>query len=315
MPDDNLNSRFEKNGYILVREALTPAEVTALRSVLADAFVGANDAKGKARRVLFPHEILSLDRVYSVVFKPKVVDALKEILGSSYTMFVDLMVQRNMFGHGPRQGWHTDSGSEGAAPYLFEPDYRFVKCGIFLQDNDPDWGGGIDVLPGGHKFPLRTSNHRVNLKAKTVLNTFQRRLFPVQLKIAAGDFVAFDSRLPHTSTFPLRFQAGSVENDHLNNMPSDKTKFVIYWNSCRNQCAADFLRNSERRAEHEEIQGGHDELFFCDYLRLKFPESYPADFADQVRAAGIQVASLDEGAARIWSEKYDEAQKHRQASI
>jgi hypothetical protein len=64
---------------------------------------------------------------------------------------------------------------------------------------------------------------------------------------------------------------------------------------------------SELRAEKEEIQGGHAELFFADYLRLKFPESYPADFVAAAVKAGVEVASLDEGSAREWNRKYEAA--------
>jgi hypothetical protein len=315
MQSGDINKFFERNGYLVVPGVLSPKELSDLRTLLEDLFARTRGGPDEVpRRVLLPCEIFAVPEIYSVVFKEPIVRSLKELLEPRYTVFPDLMVQRNMFGYGRRKGWHTDSGSEGRSPYLTKPDYRFVKCGLFLQDNNPAWGGAIDVLPGGHRFPLLTQNNDLNFKVKVLRNRVEQRLFGKTLNIRAGDFVAFDSRLPHTSTWPRKLGDAKIKNDHIKNVPGDKTKFAVYWNACRSACTSDFLRNSERRAEKEEIQGGHAELFFADYLRLKFPETYPADFVRSAMDAGLEVASLDEVSAREWNRKYKSAQKSKQVT-
>lgn len=308
MSDTDLNQSFAVNGFVVVRGVLSPEEVIALRGLLEEQFsqTVVNPNEGP-RRVMLPREILKVPELYLIPFKEKIIAALRQILEVNYTVFPDLMIQRNMFGCGPGKGWHVDSGSEGRNSYLLRPDYRFVKCGVFLQGNSREWGGGIDVLPGGHRFPLVTGNNDLNFRLKVLSNRVRQRFFGKMIDIKAGDFVAFDSRLPHISTWPNRLAGADVSNAQIKNVPSDKTKFAIYWNACRKNSALDFLKNSELRAEKEEIQGGHPELFFADYLRLKFPESYPADFVSAAKNAGLEVASLDEASARSWDLKYQAA--------
>ena len=51
--------------------------------------------------------------------------------------------------------------------YIKDPSYRFTKCGIYLQDNTEEWGGGIDILPGSHLFGLGGSPYNpVNVAAR-----------------------------------------------------------------------------------------------------------------------------------------------------
>ena len=66
----------------------------------------------------------------------------------------DWDVQRNSYGlkgWKRHSGWHMDAGSETGNDYLRAADYRFVKCGIFLQDFDNGWGGGIRIKPKSHR--------------------------------------------------------------------------------------------------------------------------------------------------------------------
>ena len=142
--DNHPNQFYEKNGYIVVPSALSRDEVSCLRVLLEKTF--SQITKGShqiPKRWLSPSEVLAIPEVYRVPIKEGIVNALKALLGESYTMFADFQVHRNIFG-----GWHIDSGSEGKALYLIKADYRFVKCGVFLQDNDPVSG---EVLGKPHR--------------------------------------------------------------------------------------------------------------------------------------------------------------------
>ena len=35
---------------------------------------------------------------------------------------------------------------------LNDPNFRFVKCRIYLQDNSDEYGGGIQIKQGFHKL-------------------------------------------------------------------------------------------------------------------------------------------------------------------
>jgi hypothetical protein len=73
---------------------------------------------------------------------------------------------------------------------------------------------------GGHRFQLRPGNHRLDFGTKTLANHFGIHTAWQRVDLKAGDFLAFDSRLPHRSTLLERGTAWP------------QPKYVIYW-SCR----------------------------------------------------------------------------------
>ena len=295
-----LENSFTKNGYVIAPRVLGEDKVRALRTLLADAFRKIDSQSQSAPQRLFPRHVLSTPQLYSVAFNERIVDCLKLLLGEQYTLFPDFHVQRNVFGNesGP---WHTDCGSEGKADYLLAREYRFVKCGVFLQDNTMDWGGGINVVPGGHRFPIRTPIKTFTFLAKSIAFHAGIRFFSKMLEIRAGDLVAFDSRLPHRSTWPRR-----------KDLREDRYKYVIYWNASRSdQYVANFMMNSERRAESEEVKARSEEIFFSDYLSRHFPTNYSPDFVQEAGKHNIRVASLDRTSAREWSLKFTELMERK----
>lgn len=160
-----VQKEFARTGAVILRGLLSTAEVSSLRAVIHDAFAPLDRrAGGRFVRALSAEMALRIPRVMECVVHPRVVAALKTILEPEYAIIPDFHVHRNMhdftdttrsithlFGLvGP--GWHHDAGSEGANPYLFDRNYRIVKCGLYLQDNTIEWGGGIETAPAGHKF-------------------------------------------------------------------------------------------------------------------------------------------------------------------
>lgn len=279
----------------MVPQVLGSREVEVLRDVLHDTF----GAGASTKRLLLASHTLRIPEVYLLPFRERIVNALKQIVGGAYTMFANFNVQRNQFG-----GWHTDAASEGNAPYLLGSDYRFIKCGIFLQQDTRDWGGAIQVVPGGHRFPLGQWDTRVNFKLKRIANHVGQKWFARPLDISAGDFVAFDYRLPHSATWPQPQNRGEVTDGTMAGIARDRTKFAIYWDIGSTECATNYLRHSAKRAEHEELGRKSLEPFFTDYLSLRFPDDYPRDFVSAVTAAGIHIATLDRAAASTWARRY-----------
>jgi hypothetical protein len=276
----SLDQQYRRDGFIHVRGALAADQVAAARTTIDAAFAAAGRPKA-----LLPDRCIAEPGIYRWLFQPRIVAALKEILEPSYSLIPTLTVAQNQFGMMTRRylglkraGWHVDSGSEGHAPWLLAPDYRFVKCGIYLQDNTADWGGGVDIVRGGHRFPLRTGNHRVDFGTKTLANHVGIVTAWQRVELKAGDFLAFDSRLPHRSTLPER------------GITPPQPKYVIYWDSCRTAYAGPFIADRARRGA-QEIAGG--ELLFAQMASLSFPHDYPPAFAERVAEAGIRVASAE----------------------
>ena len=104
--------------------------------------------------VMCSTELLRHEVIWRCLFKEPVVRSLRAALGAELCYQNDLDVQRNSYGQAGlqrRRGWHMDAGSETQHGYLRSADYRFAKCGIFLQDFDNGWGGGIVVKPKSHR--------------------------------------------------------------------------------------------------------------------------------------------------------------------
>ena len=154
----NLSKNFKKQGFIHGPAVFSEKEVFEARRLIEDRFVMIQkEINSPFKRSLMPSEVISMPQVVKYCFSNKIVSALKEILGKNYYMFNDFNLQRNMFGVGGKGGWHVDSDSEGLSSYLHRNDYKFVKCGIYFQDNTEERGGGIKVTPGCHRFPIKTT--------------------------------------------------------------------------------------------------------------------------------------------------------------
>ena len=166
--DDALKDEFERVGAIVVPNVLSRDEVRSLRESIENAFAPLDRAAAGHGfvRSLSAAMTLRIPGVLRAMIHPRIVTVLKTILEPAYALVPDFNLQRNMFdftdtrkslthffgliGH----GWHHDAGSERTSHYLFAPAYRCVKCGIYLQDNTVEWGGGIEIAPGAHRPPF-----------------------------------------------------------------------------------------------------------------------------------------------------------------
>ncbi len=293
-------NRFSWTGFTILRSFLSPVEVKEYRQLFDEMTKHLSSKK----RMLDPSEVLACQKIYSLSFRPALVQALKQILGTNYAMFSDFQVQKNKYG-----GWHVDSNSEGNQAYLQNSKYRFIKVGVYFQDNTDEYGGGIDVVPGGHKFPLITQDVKRNFKIKQRYNEYGQKWIGKPAKLHAGDLLIFDSRLPHKATWPRLMRSNgkdgqpqwAPENVYLSQIPSEHTKYVFYFDACHPDFVETFLQNSIQRSEQENLNG--QELFFNDYLGSVFPEDYPEDFVKQAQEQGIQVVSLSQAKAQKYKER------------
>lgn len=275
---------FSRNGVGILRQALSPEEVEMVRRL---ALKRIHDQRDPLQ--LYPRHIFAEPEFRLIALKARIVSALRASLGDPLTYIPSMTLHYNQFGH----GWHTDSGSEAQQPYLQSSNYRFAKCGVYFQDNTEEWGGGIMITPGGHRYPIRSPFTVLNRKIKTTLNRLQAKLGSVTVDIRAGDMVFFDSRLPHKSTFPSRLpedSAGFVGNE----IQDEHAKLILYWDACNGDMAQDFMENSVKRAREIRAELDGSQVFFSDYVRYHFPDNYPEDFVSAATGLNVRIASLSE---------------------
>lgn len=300
-----VRAAFASWGMIVLRGAFDAHEVERLRHELDEAF-----EKEGLQGVMVPKEIIRYERIWRRMFEPSIVAALKAALGEPLYYQNDMDVQRNCF-HLIRwtrcSGWHFDAISERQQPYLFDPRYRFAKCGIFLQDFDNGWGGGIRIKPRSHRAYTETRAlprawYRWRNRAFEAAIHARVDFASADVPTRAGDACFFDSRLLHASVPWARQHRRAVKvtrrdnaKRYWPNVPREHTKYVLYWDVCHRDMVQDFLENSVRRAalEPEGMQETPEiRAIFTSCLSCCYPQDYPAEFVAAARAQGIEVATL-----------------------
>jgi hypothetical protein len=302
---------FEQAGAIHLRGVLNPDQVRHLRADIQSVFAPLDQraSGGKPVRALSAAMTLRIKSVMQIIVHPRIVAALKAILEPHYQIIPDFHIHRNLYDFTDTRksithlfgligsGWHHDAGSEGAQPYLYDPRYRMVKCGLYLQDNTFEWGGGIDTAPGGHKLPLRTRAANLNYVAQRVWQNFCVLSSARTLDIKAGDFVAFDAHLPHRGAQPhsLLGIVGNMERETACvRLPPEKSKLVVYFDASRAALAQTYMRHSLMRGKQEyQVLRNNTEVFFSDFAGLRYPRDYPEIFVETLRANGLQMVQLE----------------------
>ena len=306
---ESVNSEFEKIGAVIVRGVLSEQEVRELRQTLDEKFEAIEAAREGSRFLkLPPSQCFNTEQLTNAILKPRIIETLQQILEPGYRMLPDLEVHRNQFGlhrkRGVKQlfglagaGWHCDSGAEGLPDYFLDPNYRFVKCGLYLQKNTLELGGGIEIVPGAHKTPVRTGISRLDHFLRKVRQQIMTIFKAKFVDLNAGDFVAFHSCLPHRGTIPTAFiPDGEISKDEIQ-IPAEHTKYVIYHNAARADFSDAYMKHSLQRAKTEissPENASQINKFYSDYVALKFPESYPKAVVDKVNDRGFQIAKMNE---------------------
>lgn len=272
-------------GFTIVRNVMDRNSVEKLRSYLLEVFPGV--------RVMQPRDVFAHPDLYNVVFLPKIVKSLKLAFGENYSQWCDFQVQKNLFG-----GWHTDSGSESNMPYLYYKNYGFAKCGLYLQDNTVDFGGGVAIKLFSHLNYLSQS--------KIYRKIFQPifNLLTHNIKINAGDFLFFDSRLLHSSCYPK--DVIGTDKTVVINIAQKNAKYAIYWDACNSASWEYFKNNAMTRSLSLEFGATAPEIFFTDYLSRFYPDDFPQDFIQNIEKNKLHVPTLLKQEANFFKKLLDE---------
>jgi phytanoyl-CoA hydroxylase len=206
--DSELTSRYHRDGYLVLAEALGSDEVRALREEavrICRGERGAVDgvqppAAGEpdqlvVRRYLcihFPHKLSALMR--RTVAHPVVVDALTQVIGPDVKAMQSMLFIKSE--GKPGQAWHQDE--------LFIPtrDRSLTAAWIALDDATVE-NGCLWVLPGSHRpgvlYPDR-DQHDPRFDCEVEAYDFPYRdQDAVPVEVPAGSVVIFNGYLLHRS--------------------------------------------------------------------------------------------------------------------
>jgi ectoine hydroxylase-related dioxygenase (phytanoyl-CoA dioxygenase family) len=266
---------FDENGYLLIRNVLTPDEITFLRKRALEIF---SSDEWKVSSYNTNRTVIDTYRYFPEIMRvslgKKVVDTVKALLGSDDIILTPETAM--MTGFYPT--WHKDTTTQEKLGHSFHksPDFKMVRCGIYMQDND-EYGGGLSVISGSHRkpdnfltgdfLPKRTLWYRIKNRLMPQKEEDNVKLNPHKLKIVdipskVGDLVFFNFQTAHKGTIPKSQRIGDV--------PAHKSKIAIFdtfgVNNEQTKMYVDFLKTRP-----ENIYGfardRHQSAEFDEYTR------------------------------------------------
>lgn len=283
--------QYYRDGFLLLPNVLTLDEVAWLRAFFRPKFDSPHLLADTH------HWLLDIFGRYPEVrwlcFHEPTLKIVRSLFGEDIVLLADSTIHFNYFG-----GWHKDTGSFDLAGHTFfrEPNYEMWGLAYYLQDNTPEYGGGLDVEPGSHREvedliirpPAKKQRplwkriwHQIHRSARrkywqTWVKYDKTGYVPKNLYTIpslAGDLVVFDSRVNHHAT-PVPGivpDGGWIRRGVL---PVEHEKLAIFsaW-SRNNATARAYFEWNKTRKEYPHLR---------DF-------SYPADFLKDAEKAGVKL--------------------------
>jgi hypothetical protein len=199
----DLEDKFERDGFILVREVLTKQEVRSLREFLIAALerheaitnlhTGIQTGTTSCRAI-WPYFYQTNPDWFGIFCNARIVEPLHRLLGDPFVLTRDSIAHWGYF-----PDWHTDTTTSEVAGKLLhrDPDWRMLTVGIYLQSS-----GGLCVVPGSQRASDPFVEMRKNRGATGLPVDPAQWSSPTALDISTepGDAVVFDMRLIHRAS-------------------------------------------------------------------------------------------------------------------
>lgn len=253
--------QFAKDGFVIVPDVLTKQQVAEMRATLRKIFEAPSKLDGDSDP---PWDGVSWERgqigtirsdvcarhpeLRWLLAHEPIVSALRSLLGDDFLYLPEMSAHWRGFGE-----WHKDTTSQERAGKRFhwDADYLMVEAALYMQDNDPRYGGGLDVIPGSHEQPDTYVGHTstdVLNKAKNKLKQWgvipPKKGYSIPSK--AGDLVLFHYRIDHRASWP------SVQTKP----PVDKEKMAVFFGCSRNNAhAKTYLDHLLARPDYTFLRG------------------------------------------------------------
>jgi hypothetical protein len=278
-----LLNEYREQGFVVFRDVLSRAEIDALREAGAAYF-------RDGRTHMSTRAFVGIPALAALPFNERITQRIADVFGRDYVTLSQYSVSANL--HNPQ--WHRDSQSQLGDPILYEPDYLVAKAAVYLQDNDREWGGGMEILPRSHRpgcLPPLSSftggsalGKPSRFLARLLASARNKALKPLWLPLKAGDALVFHANLLHRASQPGADKPrGGHKNAELRDPPPARFKYLIDWEvSPANRHVAAYLRHQKKRAENEPG-------LFRDSMAVRFPEDYPPPLVAHIRRLGLTV--------------------------
>lgn len=266
---EDVTQLFAESGYVILREVLDPAEVGRAREICGQQLTGTGVQE------MMTSDFLAIDFFAGIALRPRVVDTVRRLTGRQIVLYPNCTARKNVY-----VPWHVDSTFVGAdAGYVWEPGFVHVQAGLYLQDNDPVSGGGIDVVSGSHLMSF-DGYGRMPADFSVAAHTLGESGLSTRVDLRAGDMVLWHARLMHAST-PVK-------------RPSDVDKFGIFLSYGRLHLRDNHRFMAQLAVDSVRTVNGLSQRIprLTEIAHLRYPVDFPKSFREAAAAAGVTVVTL-----------------------
>jgi ectoine hydroxylase len=188
--------QFDRDGYLMVRNALSNDEVKRLLAVVEQLRVETASASDGA--VFNAFNVVERDDAFvDLMDHPSVIGRVAGLIGATALLLMSQVMVRPPVPH-QALGWHHDgpkpypfAGIDGRAPLLN------LKIGWFLTDLSDDYLGNLMVVPGSHRFGVLPDAGVLEHSARETTELGGEMPGAIQVHAAPGDAILFHNGLWH----------------------------------------------------------------------------------------------------------------------
>ena len=208
----------------------------------------------------------------------KFLSLLNENLDIKDYIFLNIakIQKRTSYNINPKLGWHKDYGGKKDQLKILSKKNNFIfKIGIYLQKNEKNLGGGIDLLKTIF-FDNLTINNPIMIIIRRVYYYFLIKFFNNRLKTNKGDLVAFNGMVYHR-TSPMK----------VNKVDSVIDKYNIYFLITNLDTIKDAIKSYDKKYNTQNYEAIDKNIFtkklydskisLCSKEYSKFVESILGD--------------------------------------
>ncbi|WP_248965877.1 phytanoyl-CoA dioxygenase family protein [Sphaerisporangium perillae] len=260
---------FAQRGYIILRGMLSAAEVEHARSICAEKLTR------QGVREMMTSDFLASEFMAGIGLRDRVVAAVGHLVGGPVVLYPNCTARMNVY-----VPWHVDSTFVGAdTEHVWEPGFVHVQAGLYLQDNDPIGGGGIDVISGSHLMSF-DGHGRIRAEFDNAARILSGSHLRETVDTKAGDIVLWHARLLHAST-PVQQE-------------SEREKFGIFFSYGRDDLRDNHRFMSQISVDSVRTMNGVSRTIprLAEIAGFRYPGDFPDAFVREAEHAGVRVVTL-----------------------
>lgn len=231
------------NGYLHVKDVYEPSVIDQIRDIF-----GKSLEDGKWEEAPYYNEGITTN-IYSLfpeliplVFNDKYIQILHDLFGKDCVTLPEPAIHRNRYYY-----WHKDSTflDEQRETFHWNDDFQAIMSAMYFQENHPEYGGGITVIP-------KTQNKPDQFWKANKANIVQRAFLRLQKKLGIS---FFDRMENHKEKYFIPSEKGdlvilNLKIDHKGTTPSKVSpyeKFAIFNIVCSDEKYVDQINTCLRR--------------------------------------------------------------------